>query len=91
MLLGTSQGGGVVYVEPPAAVPLNNELAAARGEAYSAADDVLFSLTGKLMGVLPEVEETYKVCSWSHGLHAHTHTHMHSCCAVYLRAHGCVA
>ncbi len=33
MLLGTSQGGGILYVEPPAAVGTNNELAAARGEA----------------------------------------------------------
>jgi dsDNA-specific endonuclease/ATPase MutS2 len=61
MLLGSSQGGGVVYVEPPAAVPANNELAAARGEAFSAEEAVLYSLTGKLMGVLPQVQEMYEV------------------------------
>jgi hypothetical protein len=32
ILLGSS--GGVLYVEPPAAVPLNNDLAAARGEVW---------------------------------------------------------
>lgn len=34
------------YVEPPAAVPLNNELAAARGELYGAEEAVLWRLTG---------------------------------------------
>ena len=34
------------YVEPPAAVPLNNDLAAARGELYGAEEAVLWRLTG---------------------------------------------
>lgn len=34
MLLGTSEGGGIQYVEPPAAVGSNNELAAARGVCF---------------------------------------------------------
>ena len=33
-------------MEPPAAVPLNNELAAARGELYGAEEAVLWRLTG---------------------------------------------
>lgn len=54
---GESKGGGVVlgagpavqYVEPGAAVPLNNDLAAARGEALSAEEAVLWSLTGRII------------------------------------------
>eukprot|EP00884_Botryococcus_braunii_P008293 jgi/Botrbrau1/17465/Bobra.0054s0052.1 len=46
LVLGS--GPGVVYVEPPAAVPLNNELAAARGEAAAAEEAVLWKLTGRV-------------------------------------------
>jgi hypothetical protein len=46
LILGT--GPGIVYVEPPAAVPLNNELAAARGEAAAAEEAVLWKLTGQV-------------------------------------------
>lgn len=35
-------------MEPPAAVPLNNELAAARGELYGAEETVLWRLTGEI-------------------------------------------
>lgn len=49
VLLGSSAGGGVLYLEPPAAVPLNNELAAARGEAYAAEEAVLWKLTGSIV------------------------------------------
>ena len=49
MLLGSSPGGSILYVEPPAAVPLNNELAAARGEAYAAEEAVLWRVTGLVM------------------------------------------
>lgn len=61
MLLGSSAGGGLLFVEPPAAVGLNNELAAARGESYGAEEDVLHDLTGSLMAVLPEVSAAYEV------------------------------
>jgi len=50
-MLGSSPGGGLMYVEPPAAVSLNNELAAARGECYSAEEEVLWDLTGRLYGM----------------------------------------
>ena len=46
MVLGGSSVAGVLYVEPQAAIPLNNDLAAARGEAYAAVESVLWSLTG---------------------------------------------
>ncbi|KAL6756776.1 hypothetical protein V8C86DRAFT_3018742 [Haematococcus lacustris] len=64
LLLGSSTGGSVLYVEPPAAVIPNNELAAARGEAYSAQDAVLFSLTGQLLGVWEEVQAMYERTVW---------------------------
>jgi len=51
LMLGSSPGGGLMYVEPPAAVSLNNELAAARGECYSAEEEVLWDLTGRLYGM----------------------------------------
>ncbi len=38
------------YVEPPACVPLNNDLAAARGELYGAEEAVLWRLTGEVDG-----------------------------------------
>lgn len=46
VVLGGGGPGGALYLEPPAAVPLNNELAAARGEAYAALEAVLWRLTG---------------------------------------------
>jgi hypothetical protein len=52
LILGT--GAGVVYVEPPAAVPLNNELGAARAEAAAAEEAVLWGLTGQVA----DAEET---------------------------------
>ena len=42
-------GGGAFYIEPPSAVPLNNELAAVRGEAAAAEDNVLWRLTGQII------------------------------------------
>ncbi|KAF5837995.1 hypothetical protein DUNSADRAFT_3588 [Dunaliella salina] len=64
LMLGSSPGGGLMYVEPPGAVSLNNELAAARGECYSAEEDVLWSLTNQMMGVLEELERMYEVVIW---------------------------
>lgn len=61
MLLGSAPGGSIVYVEPPGVVPLNNELGAARAMAESAEDDVLQDLTGRLMGVLIEGEQSLEV------------------------------
>lgn len=58
-------GGGLMYVEPPAAVSLNNELAAARGECYGAEEEVLWDLTGQMMGVLDELQAMYEVSTLS--------------------------
>ena len=55
-LLGTSPGGGLSYLEPAALVGLNNELLAARAEAMSAEEGVLWELTGRLMGCLDDVQ-----------------------------------
>ena len=49
ILLGSSPGGGAFYIEPPSAVPLNNDLAAARGEAAAAEENVLWQLTGQII------------------------------------------
>ncbi|EFN53577.1 hypothetical protein CHLNCDRAFT_136763 [Chlorella variabilis] len=48
ILLGSGPGGSTWYIEPPAAVPLNNDLAAARGELYGAEEAILWSLTGRV-------------------------------------------
>lgn len=45
-----------MYIEPTAAVPLNNDLAAARGEAYAAEESVLWRLTGSVMEVLDSLQ-----------------------------------
>ncbi len=45
MLLGSSAGGAIVYVEPGSVVPGNNELAAARGECFAAEEAVLSKLS----------------------------------------------
>lgn len=49
ILLGSSPGGGAFYLEPPSAVPLNNDLAAAKGEAAAAEENVLWQLTGQII------------------------------------------
>lgn len=56
ILLGGSSAAGVAYVEPQAAVPLNNELAAARGEAYAAVESVLWKLTGLIADAVDDVQ-----------------------------------
>jgi hypothetical protein len=58
-LLGTSPGGGLSYLEPAALVALNNELLAARAEAMSAEEGVLWELTGRLMGCLDDVQTVW--------------------------------
>jgi len=47
VVLGT--GAGVVYVEPRAAVGLNNDLSAAQAEAMAAEEAVLWRLTGLII------------------------------------------
>ena len=47
----------MLYVEPQAAVPLNNDLAAARGEAYAAVENVLWKLTGLIADAIDDVQQ----------------------------------
>ena len=46
------------YVEPPAAVPLNNDLAAARGEMFAAEEAVLWKLTSSVVDAVETIQET---------------------------------
>jgi dsDNA-specific endonuclease/ATPase MutS2 len=56
VMLGSSVGGGMTYIEPAQVVSLNNELMAARAEAMAAEEAVLWELSGRLMGCLDDVE-----------------------------------
>lgn len=49
----------MVYVEPHAAVPLNNELGAARGRARAAEDAILWRVTGAVADAMEEIEGCY--------------------------------
>ncbi|GLC37921.1 hypothetical protein PLESTF_000610400 [Pleodorina starrii] len=64
VLLGSSPGGSLQYIEPPAVVGANNELGAARAEAAAAEEAVLWDLTGLVMGALEELENTFRVVAW---------------------------
>ncbi|KAG1661302.1 hypothetical protein FOA52_008649 [Chlamydomonas sp. UWO 241] len=70
MVLGSSPGGSMLYVEPAAAVPQNNELGGARAEAESAEEEVLYTLSGRLMGVQDEAEQALRVVGWLDALSA---------------------
>lgn len=61
ILLGASDSGGMQYIEPPAAVPLNNELGAARAEAAAAEEAVLWRLTGRLADVDADLQRALDV------------------------------
>eukprot|EP00798_Chlamydomonas_sp_ICE-L_P011589 gene11589-34292_t len=60
IVLGSSPGGGMMYIEPQAAVPFNNELIGARAIAMEAEEEVLFELSGKLMGIVDDVLYSFK-------------------------------
>ncbi|GFR39679.1 hypothetical protein Agub_g151, partial [Astrephomene gubernaculifera] len=62
--LGSAPGGSLTYIEPPAAVGLNNELAAARGEAAAAEEAVLWGLTARVVEVLHELQDTFRTVVW---------------------------
>eukprot|EP00198_Chlamydomonas_reinhardtii_P000810 XP_001690145.1 predicted protein [Chlamydomonas reinhardtii] len=64
VLLGSAPGGSLVYVEPAAAVAMNNELGAARAEAQAAEEQVLWNLTGLVMGCLDELQDAYRTVAW---------------------------
>ena len=66
MVLGGSSSAGVLYVEPQAAVPLNNDLAAARGEAYAAVESVLWSLTGLIADAEDDMQHALDTVSHFH-------------------------
>ena len=66
MVLGGSSAAGVLYVEPQAAVPLNNDLAAARGEAYAAVESVLWSLTGLIADAEDDMQHALDTVSHFH-------------------------
>ena len=57
-------------MEPPAAVPLNNGLAAARGEMYAAEEAVLWVLTGRVADVRHAVEASLDAVVWLDGVAA---------------------
>ena len=61
VLLGTMASGAATYVEPSAAVPLNNELSALRAEMWAAEEEVLWKLTGQLADHLEDVERALHV------------------------------
>lgn len=63
ILLGTSPGGGAFYIEPPAAVPLNNDLGAAKGEAATAVENVLWQLTGRIIDKLDDLQASLDMVS----------------------------
>ena len=68
LVLGGSSAAGVLYVEPQAAVPLNNELAAACGEAYAAVENVLWRLTGLIADAVEDVQQALDTVSPSSSL-----------------------
>lgn len=66
VLLGTATG--TMYLESPAAVPINNELAGARGEAAAAEEAVLWQLTGRVQDCASVLRATLNVIVWLDGL-----------------------
>lgn len=64
ILLGSAPGGSAWYLEPPAAVPLNNDLISARAELTAAEEAVLWRLTGKVSERAAELEAGLKAVVW---------------------------
>lgn len=60
-MVGADVGGGQVFVEPPAAMALNTDLQAARGEARAAEEEVLRGLTARLAHTLSDAQACYHV------------------------------
>jgi dsDNA-specific endonuclease/ATPase MutS2 len=61
VVLHVTPGSSTAYVEPQAAIPLNNSLAAARGEAYAATEAVLWKLSGLVMEVVDSLNHILEV------------------------------
>lgn len=64
VVLGSSAGGALLYVEPGAVVPTNNELAAARGEAYAAEETVLSQLSMRCAAHAASLEAVLDALVW---------------------------
>jgi len=64
ILLGSGPGGTVWYIESAAAVPLNNELTAAKGELTVAEEAVLWRLTGKVGDLEADLEHALHAVVW---------------------------
>lgn len=64
VVLGSSAGGALLYVEPGAVVPTNNELAAARGEAYAAEETVLSQLSMRCAALAASLEAVLDALIW---------------------------
>jgi dsDNA-specific endonuclease/ATPase MutS2 len=62
VLLGSAPG--LRFIEPASAVQANNDLGAARAEADAAEEDVLWRLSGLLMGRLAEAEGALEGVAW---------------------------
>lgn len=60
-MVGMDVRGGQVFVEPPAAMALNTDLQAARGEARAAEEEVLVGLTARLTLTLADAQACYQV------------------------------
>lgn len=62
--LVVGSGGGTVILEPPAVVPLNNDLQSAKADATAAEDAVLWALTGLLLGSMAELRQALEFVLW---------------------------
>ena len=63
VLLGTMASGLATYIEPSAAVPLNNERSVVKAEMWAAEEEVLWMLTGLLADALEDVARALEVVS----------------------------
>eukprot|EP00891_Asterochloris_glomerata_P006948 jgi/Astpho2/6948/e_gw1.00107.204.1_t len=57
-------GGSAYYMEPPAAVALNNERGAARSQVITAEENVLWWLTGLIIDSAPSLEHALEMVVW---------------------------
>ena len=55
VVLGMMSSGAATYIEPNAAVPLNNERSVLRAEMWAAEEEVLWKLTGQLADDMDDV------------------------------------
>ncbi len=54
-------GGSAYYMEPPAAVALNNERGAARSQVITAEENVLWRLTGLIIDSAPSLQHALEM------------------------------